>query len=86
MIRIITAPGCDLPDAVLEQHRVEIVPLTVRFGETAFLDRLDMSIDEFWEKIKEKGAGEVDNDDTAILEGILTQGKNSPMGLYLKKT
>ena len=53
MIRIITDSGCDLPDAVLAQHRVEVVPLTVRFGDTDFVDREDLTIDEFWHKLIE---------------------------------
>ncbi|NIQ52307.1 MAG: fatty acid-binding protein DegV, partial [Gemmatimonadetes bacterium] len=50
-IRIITDSGCDLPDEVLSEHRVEVVPLTVRFGETDYVDRVDLTIDEFWEKL-----------------------------------
>jgi DegV family protein with EDD domain len=51
MIRIITDSGCDLPDEVLAAHQVEVVGLTVRFGDTAYLDRTDLTIDEFWEKL-----------------------------------
>lgn len=51
MIRIITDSGCDLPEQVLADHQVEVVPLTVRFGETAYLDRTDLTPDEFWRKL-----------------------------------
>jgi DegV family protein with EDD domain len=51
MIRIITDSGCDLPDEVLAAHRVEVVGLTVRFGDTAYLDRTDLTVDEFWQRL-----------------------------------
>ena len=51
MIRVITDSGCDLPDHILAESRVEVVPLTVRFGETSYLDRHDLSIDDFWSKL-----------------------------------
>jgi len=51
MIRIITDSGCDLPEQILTDLRVEVVPLTVRFGETAYVDRIDLTIDEFWDKL-----------------------------------
>jgi len=51
MIRIITDSGCDLPEQTLTDRGVEVVPLTVRFGETDYLDRTDLSIDQFWDKL-----------------------------------
>ncbi|MCB2223415.1 MAG: DegV family protein [Actinobacteria bacterium] len=51
MIRIITDSGCDLAEALLDRHRIHIVGLTVRFGDTDYLDRTDLTIDEFWEKL-----------------------------------
>lgn len=55
MIRIITDSGCDLPEATLADHRIEVVPLTVRFGDTDYLDRTDLTIDEFWDKLTSSG-------------------------------
>ena len=51
MIRIITDSGCDLPEHALADHRVEVVPLTVRFGDTDYLDRTDLTIGEFWDRL-----------------------------------
>jgi len=51
MIRVVTDSGCDLPERLLADHLVEVVPLTVRFGDTSYLDRRDLSIDEFWAKL-----------------------------------
>jgi len=48
MIRIVTDSSCDLPDALIEQYRLEVVPLTIRFGEDNYVDREELSGDEFW--------------------------------------
>ena len=51
MIRIVTDSSCDLPDEALAQHRIEVVPLTIRFGEEEFVDREELSGDEFWRRL-----------------------------------
>jgi DegV family protein with EDD domain len=52
-VRIITDSACDLPDEVTERLNITVVPLTIRFGEEEFVDRQDLSPDEFWAKCKE---------------------------------
>jgi DegV family protein with EDD domain len=47
-IRVVTDSACDLPQALADEHRIEIVPLTIRFGEEEFVDRRDLSPKEFW--------------------------------------
>ncbi|HSQ38066.1 MAG TPA: DegV family protein [Acidimicrobiia bacterium] len=51
MIRIVTDSSCDLPDDVIAQHRIEVVPLSVRFGEEELLDREELSTEEFWRRL-----------------------------------
>ena len=33
LIRIVTDSSCDLPDEVIDRHRITVVPLTIRFGD-----------------------------------------------------
>lgn len=47
-IRIVTDSACDLPADVVEQYRISIVPLTIRFGEVELTDRTELSPAEFW--------------------------------------
>ncbi len=49
-IRIITDSACDLPEATAVEHKIDIVPLTVRIGDTEFVDRRDLTPKEFWTK------------------------------------
>ena len=56
MIRIVTDSSCDLPDEVIAANRIEIVPLTIRFGEEELVDREQLSGDEFWHRLTSGGA------------------------------
>ena len=47
-IRIVTDSACDLPDSVATEHGIGIVPLTIRFGDQEFIDRVELSTADFW--------------------------------------
>lgn len=47
-IRIVTDSACDLPDSVATEHGIGIVPLSIRFGDKEFIDRVELSTAEFW--------------------------------------
>jgi len=51
MIRIVTDSSCDLPEELVARHRIEVVPLTIRFGEEELIDREQLSSDEFWHRL-----------------------------------
>jgi DegV family protein with EDD domain len=53
VIRIVTDSSCDLPDDVIERHRIAIVPLTIRFGDEEFVDREQLTKDDFWRRLTE---------------------------------
>jgi DegV family protein with EDD domain len=47
-IRIVTDSASDLPDSVATEHGIGIVPLTIRFGDQEFIDRVELTTAEFW--------------------------------------
>ena len=47
-IRIVTDSACDLPQHLVDQYNISIVPLSVRFGEQEFIDRQDLTTEQFW--------------------------------------
>ncbi len=51
-IRVVTDSACDLPAPLIEALGIEIVPLTIRFGDEEFVDRVELSADEFWERLE----------------------------------
>ncbi|HZX47580.1 MAG TPA: DegV family protein [Clostridia bacterium] len=50
-IRIVTDSTCDLPDEVLKEYNIAVAPLTVRFGQQSFKDRVEITTEEFFEKM-----------------------------------
>ena len=52
MIRVVTDSSCDLPQALVDQYGLEVVPLTVRFGSDEYVDGRDLGPGEFWKKLR----------------------------------
>lgn len=49
-VRIVTDSACDLPQAVADELGIEIVPLTIRIDGKEYVDRHDLTVEEFWAK------------------------------------
>ncbi len=49
-VRIITDSSCDLPEAVVRDLGIEVVPLFIRFGDDELVDREQLSTNEFWKR------------------------------------
>ena len=49
-VKIVTDSSCDLPQAMADALGIEIVPLKIRFGDTEYTDRTDITSTEFWAK------------------------------------
>ena len=50
-VRVVTDSSCDLPVERAAELDIEIVPLTIRFGGEEFVDRVELSNEEFWRKV-----------------------------------
>lgn len=51
-IGLITDSTCDIPQSLLEAHQIQVVPLTVHFGEEFFIDRVTIQPDQFFRKMQ----------------------------------
>jgi DegV family protein with EDD domain len=49
-VRVLTDSACDLPQAMVDQLGIEIVPLTIRIDGEEHVDRRDLTPAEFWAK------------------------------------
>ena len=49
-VRIVTDSACDLPQAVADELGISIVPLTIRIDGHEYVDRADLTPEEFWAK------------------------------------
>lgn len=54
MIRIITDSTCDVPDSLLEQLVIDVIPQTLIWGEKQYRDRIDIQPDEFYMRLEQK--------------------------------
>jgi fatty acid kinase fatty acid binding subunit len=48
---VVTDSSCDLEQNDIDLFNVEIVPLTIRFGSEEFVDRQDLSVEDFYERM-----------------------------------
>jgi DegV family protein with EDD domain len=49
-IRVVTDSACDLPDELLTELAIGLVPLRIRFGDDDLVDRRELSTKEFWSR------------------------------------
>lgn len=50
-LAIVTDSTCDLGPDLLARHSISVIPLSVGFGERYFLDRVEISTEEFMERL-----------------------------------
>jgi fatty acid kinase fatty acid binding subunit len=51
-VGVVTDSASDLPDDVVGRLGIEVVPLSIRFGDEELVDREELSVAEFWERCK----------------------------------
>ena len=50
-VRIVTDSSCDLTEEETAALDIEVVPLTIRFGETELVDRTELTVQEFYRRM-----------------------------------
>lgn len=53
-IGIVTDSTCDLNQEIIEKYGIEVIPLSVHFGEDEFQDGVDIKPDSFFKKLKQR--------------------------------
>ncbi len=51
-VKIVTDSVADLPPQVVAELGITVVPLNVRFGSEVYRDGIDLTVEEFYEKLK----------------------------------
>ena len=52
VVKIVTDSSADLPDQLIQELGITVIPLYVRFGEEVYRDRVDISEDEFYRRLE----------------------------------
>ena len=55
-VKVVTDSSCDLPADVVTEHGIEVVPLTIRFGDEELVDRVDLTPAQFWARCASSAA------------------------------
>ena len=50
-VRIVSDSSCDLSQAEADALDIEVVPLSIRFGDDEYTDRIDLSVEDFYKKM-----------------------------------
>jgi DegV family protein with EDD domain len=50
-VRIVTDSASDLPQSLCDEFSIDVVPLSIRFGDEEYIDRVELSTDAFWRKM-----------------------------------
>ncbi|HJL90223.1 MAG TPA: DegV family protein [Acidimicrobiales bacterium] len=50
-VRIVTDSACDLSNDEVSSLGIDVVPLSIRFGEQQFLDRDELSVEDFYSRM-----------------------------------
>jgi DegV family protein with EDD domain len=51
-VAVVSDTSADLPDGVLDQHHIALVPLQVVFGHSTFRDRVELKPEEFYRRLR----------------------------------
>ena len=49
---IIVDSGCDLPEEVIDNMNIHVIPVRLNFGNTHYVDKVSLTSDEFWSELK----------------------------------
>lgn len=52
-VRVVTDSVADLPDGVVKELGITVVPILVRFGENVYRDNVDLTSERFYERLKQ---------------------------------
>lgn len=55
-VTVVTDSACDLDDAVVAELGITVVPLSIRFGSEEFVDRVNLSPQQFYDKMAASSA------------------------------
>lgn len=50
-IAVVVDSGCDLPEEILEEYNIHMVPVRLNFGDTHHVDKVTITSEEFWHQL-----------------------------------
>jgi len=90
-IRIVTDSTCDLPEEIVRQQAITVVPLHINIGEKTFLDGVELSRAEFYEQLPNyesspKTATPSPDTFTQVYERLAEEGTQAILSIHISET
>ena len=90
-IRIVTDSTCDLPQEIVNQRFITVVPLHINVGEKTYLDGVDLSRTEFYAQLPDyspspKTAAPGPEVFTKIYERLADEGASAILSIHISET
>jgi DegV family protein with EDD domain len=91
-IVFVTDSASDLDPAIARAHGIRVVPLLVTFGPDSFRSGIDLSTDEFWERMTApdapfpKTAASSPGEFKAIYDGVFAEGADAIVSVHVAGT
>lgn len=90
-VRIVTDSTCDLPEEVVSQYAISVIPLAINVGAKSFLDGVDLSRSEFYAKLPSfkphpKTAAPSPIVFTQVFEHLAHEGAQAILSIHLSET
>ncbi len=90
-IRIVTDSTCDLPEEIVSQHAITVIPLHINVDDKSFLDGIDLSRAEFYTQLPNYKASPktaTPSPDTFIqaYERLANEGAQSILSIHISES
>ncbi|MFC2168407.1 DAK2 domain-containing protein [Acidobacteriota bacterium] len=53
-IALVTDSACDLPQKIIDEYQIHVIPFNLSFGESYFLDKVTITPEQFYKQLKTK--------------------------------
>ena len=90
-IRIVTDSTCDLPEEIVSQQEITVIPLHINVGEKTYLDGVDLTRTEFYTQLPEyspapKTAAPGPEVFMQAFEGLADEGASAILSIHISET
>lgn len=90
-IRLITDSTCDLPEEIVSQHAITVIPLAISVGSKTFLDGIDLTRNEFYARLSTfnphpKTAAPGPEVFTQAFERLANEGAQAILSIHISET
>lgn len=85
-IAIVTDSSCDLPEALLKQYNIHLLPIRIIYSDGEYKDRVEISPEEVYQKFEQeipKSSLPSPEDTLKLFRGLIEQGYTQILGVFI---